>query len=241
MSHIALIPAAGIGSRFGAPQPKQYAQLLGKAVLQHTIDCFARNTRIAHIIIVISPSDEWFNDCITPPHHATVLRLGGETRAHSIANGLQYALQHQLIAPNDTLLVHDAARCCLPQTALNRLLDALDNDTQQHGAILAIPVADTLKQQTSQQRIAQTISRDNLWQAQTPQAFQAALLHRALSQCTLTNITDDASAVEQLGIQPMLIEGDSRNIKLTRPDDALLASYFLQNEIQSAAVHQKAD
>ena len=212
MPHIALIPAAGIGSRYGAATPKQYAPLLGIPMLQHTLNLFAANPRIARIAVIIAPDDNWF--------------------ARSIANGIAHLLNQQLIQPSDTLLVHDAARCCLPQSALNRLLDALDNDphAQQHGALLAIPVADTLKRQAegSSPHSAQTIPREGIWQAQTPQAFQAALLHRALSQSDLSQITDDASAVEQLGLQPALVTGDSRNIKLTRPDDAALAEYFLQ-------------
>jgi len=169
------------------------------------------------------------------PRPADVIReLSGssDTRAQSIANGIAHLLAQRIIQPSDTLLVHDAARCCLPQSALNRLLDALDNDphAQQHGALLAIPVADTLKRQATPHLVhsAQTIPREGIWQAQTPQAFQAALLHRALSQSDLSQITDDASAVEQLGLQPALVTGDSRNIKLTRPDDAALAEYFLQ-------------
>ena len=233
MPHIALIPAAGIGSRYGAATPKQYAPLHGIPMLQHTLNLFAANPRIAHIAVIISPSDTWFANCITLPANASVHPQGGDTRARSIANGIAHLLNQQLIQPSDTLLVHDAARCCLPQSALNRLLDALDNDphAQQHGALLAIPVADTLKRQTASHppRSAHTLPRDGIWQAQTPQAFQAALLHRALSQSNLAQITDDASAIEQLGLQPTLVMGDSRNIKLTRPDDAPLSEDFLQH------------
>ena len=232
MSHIALIPAAGIGSRYGAATPKQYAPLLGIPMLQHTLNRFAANPRIAHIAVIISPSDTWFADCITLPDNASVHPQGGDTRAQTIANGIAHLLAQRIIQPSDTLLVHDAARWCLPQSALNRLLDTLDTSphAQQHGALLAIPVADTLKRQAegSSPHSAQTIPREGIWQAQTPQAFQAALLHRALSQSDLSQITDDASAVEQLGLQPALVTGDSRNIKLTRPDDAALAEYFLQ-------------
>ena len=232
MSNIALIPAAGIGSRYGAARPKQYAPLLGIPMLQHTLNLFAANPRIARIAVIIAPDDNWFARSITLPAHASVHPQGGDTRARSIANGIAHLLNQQLIQPSDTLLVHDAARCCLPQSALNRLLDTLDNDprAQQHGALLALPVADTLKRQPASNPpcSAHTLPRDGIWQAQPPQAFQAALLHRALSQSDLSQITDDASAVEQLGLQPALVTGDSRNIKLTRPDDAALAEYFLQ-------------
>jgi len=231
MANIALIPAAGTGSRFGAAIPKQYTPLLGIPVLQHTLNIFAANPRIARTVVITAPEDRWFARLIRQPENASVLPCGGESRAQSIANGLHRLLAQNLIHPDDTVLVHDAARCCLPQSALNRLLDALDTHphAQQHGALLAIPVADTLKRQAAHHpHSAHTLPRDGIWQAQTPQAFQAALLHRALSQSNLAQITDDASAVEQLGLQPLLVTGDSRNIKLTRPDDAPLAEYFLQ-------------
>ena len=231
MANIALIPAAGTGSRFGAAIPKQYTPLLGIPVLQHTLNIFAANPRIARTVVLTAPEDRWFARLIRQPENASVLPCGGESRAQSIANGLHRLLAQNLIHPDDTVLVHDAARCCLPQSALNRLLDALDTQphAQQHGALLAIPVADTLKRQAAHHpHSAHTLPRDGIWQAQTPQAFQAALLHRALSQSNLAQITDDASAVEQLGLQPLLVTGDSRNIKLTRPDDASLAEYFLQ-------------
>lgn len=221
-----LIPAAGVGSRFGAPQPKQYSVLHGKSVLQHTIDLFAANARIAHIAIVISPEDEWFDSSVRLPAQASVHRVGGETRAHSVANGLATLLAQTQLTDDDMVLVHDAARCCLPQSALNRLLDALPQCPD--GAILAIPVADTLKYQDDNQRIVHTVPRTGLWQAQTPQAFRAGSLHHALQTVDLVHITDEASAMEALGYAPQLIEGDSRNIKLTRPDDAFWATWLLQ-------------
>lgn len=232
MSHIVLIPAAGIGSRFGAPMPKQYAHILGKPVLQHTLSVFAANSRIKHIAVIIAPHDTYFDTQITLPENALVYRVGGNSRAQTVTNGLDVLFKHRQTSDNDLILVHDAARCCLTQNGLNRLLDALsDPKTQQTGAILAIPVIDTLKQQTdsSTPHIARTVSRTNLWNAQTPQAFQAALLRRALAQTDLAHTTDDASAVERLGVHPKLVMGESHNIKLTHADDAALAEWLLQH------------
>lgn len=226
MNYIALIAAAGVGSRFGANCPKQYVQLAGKPVLQHTIDLFEKNKKISHIAVVVSPDDSWVAELIRLPERAMVYRVGGESRMQTVANGLNYLLNQKMIQENDAVLVHDAARCCLPQTALNRLLDTAGACEQ--GGILAIPVVDTLKLAKNQHHaVAQTVSRTNLWQAQTPQLFQAALLQKALQDIDFSEITDESSAVERLGLSPLLVEGDSRNIKLTRPDDADYMAWLL--------------
>lgn len=230
--NIALIPAAGVGSRFGADKPKQYVEIAGKTVLQHTIDLFATCTRIQHIAVIISPEDAYFDALIRLPEKSAVYRVGGASRAETVANGLNELLACTVAQAQDKILVHDAARCCLPKTALNRLLDAADYPD---GALLALPVADTLKRQTANCCSAQTVSRVGLWQAQTPQVFQAALLQRALHLADKNDITDEASAVEKLGLQPLLVEGDSRNLKLTRPDDALIAAWLL-SDCQNQAI-----
>lgn len=234
MKNIVLIPAAGVGSRFGGALPKQYATLLGQPVLQHTIHLFAQSPKIAHIAVVISPDDEYFAQYITLPKNAAVYRLGGQTRAQTVQNALNYLLQTKHIAQEDLVFVHDAARCCLSLAALNRLMDAAHYPD---GALLAIAVSDTIKQQHPNQTVCRTIQRDGLWQAQTPQVFQAALLQRAFAQTDLNHITDEASAVEQLGLSPLLVEGDASNLKLTRPADALLMECVLQqrdNAFQAA-------
>lgn len=224
---IALLPAAGIGSRFGANIPKQYAIIAGKPVLQHTLDVFTQEPRINHIAIIISPNDPYFDNSITLPENAKAYRIGGETRAQTVQNGVNHLLHAGIIQAQDYILVHDAARCCLPQTALTRIIQAA---THPDGALLAIPVADTLKRQNATQCSQETVSRTHLWQAQTPQVFQAALLQRALAHANHDLITDEASAVEALGLTPLLVEGDSRNFKLTRPDDAPLAALLLQQK-----------
>lgn len=222
---IALIPAAGVGSRFGSSLPKQYVPIGNKIVLQHTIDLFSINQRIDHIAVIVAPNDDYFDTKIVLPNNASVHFVGGDSRAQTVLNGVNQLLHLGIATQSDNILVHDAARCCLPQTALNRLLD--NTYQQKNGGILALPVVDTLKQQNTQQRIARTVSRLNMWQAQTPQLFQAALLQQALAHADLTQITDEASAVELLGICPLLIEGDSRNIKLTHANDVPLIEFLL--------------
>lgn len=223
MKYTVLIPAAGSGSRFGGERPKQYALLAGKPVLQHTLDALAANARIGRIAVVLSPQDRDFDGLIRPGAQTMAYRVGGASRAETVANGLN-ALLADGLDENEVLLVHDAARCCLPQSALNRLLDAAGHPD---GAILAVPVADTLKRADNGGAVAATVCRDGLWQAQTPQLFQAALLRRALAAADLSQVTDEASAVEMLGRRPLLVEGDSRNLKLTRPADAALAAWLL--------------
>ena len=223
MKYTVLIPAAGSGSRFGGERPKQYALLAGKPVLQHTLDALAANALIGLIAVVLSPQDRDFDGLIRPGTQTMAYRVGGASRAETVANGLNVLLADGL-DENEVLLVHDAARCCLPQSALNRLLDAAGHPD---GAILAVPVADTLKRADNGGAVAATVCRDGLWQAQTPQLFQAALLRRALAAADLSQVTDEASAVEMLGRRPLLVEGDSRNLKLTRPADAALAAWLL--------------
>ena len=223
MKYTVLIPAAGSGSRFGGERPKQYALLAGKPVLQHTLDALAANARIGRIAVVLSPQDRDFDALIRPGVQTVAYPVGGASRAETVANGLN-ALLADGLDENEVLLVHDAARCCLPQSALNRLLDAAGHPD---GAILAVPVADTLKRADNGGAVAATVCRDGLWQAQTPQLFQAALLRRALAAADLSQVTDEASAVEMLGRRPLLVEGDSRNLKLTRPADAALAAWLL--------------
>lgn len=228
MKYTVLIPAAGSGSRFGSVVPKQYVSVCGKPVLQHTLDLFAADERIGRIAVVISPQDEWFDGCIRLPAHALVFRKGGDSRAETVANGLAALADREPHLAEGWVLVHDAARCCLPRETLNRLFTAIGQGAD--GAVLAVKVTDTVKHQDGRQRISHTVPRDALWQAQTPQAFPFALLRHALSAVPLAEITDEASAAERLGVRPLLVEGDSRNIKLTHSSDLSLAEWLLQTQ-----------
>ena len=222
--HIALIPAAGIGTRFGAGKPKQYVEINGKTVLQHTIDIFENHPAIDLIAVIVSPEDKTFQT--TPSRKTRVFRVGGASRAETVRNGVSALLAQGLAAEQDNILVHDAARCCLPPEALTRLIEEAGG--QEQGGILAVPVADTLKRADGKNHIGETVSRAGLWQAQTPQLFQTALLCRALSVEDLSDITDEASAVEKLGVQPLLVQGDTRNLKLTLPQDEFIVRLLLQ-------------
>ncbi|WP_027010012.1 2-C-methyl-D-erythritol 4-phosphate cytidylyltransferase [Conchiformibius kuhniae] len=224
MRAVALLPAAGVGSRFGADVPKQYVRLAGKTVLEHTVDVLLADERIAAVAVVVSPDDA-FAATLPLPDRVRCYAVGGSSRAESVRNGLAALLADGTAAADTPVLVHDAARCCLPPDALARLLAHADAP---HGALLAVPLADTLKRADARGDIETTVPRERLWQAQTPQLFQAALLQRALSG-GLDGITDEASAVERLGLRPRLVMGDSRNIKLTRPEDADLARALLGN------------
>ncbi|HFC5892690.1 2-C-methyl-D-erythritol 4-phosphate cytidylyltransferase [Neisseria lactamica] len=222
--NIALIPAAGIGARFGTDKPKQYVEIGGKTVLEHTVCIFQNHPSIDMTVVIVSPEDVLADGFQTAFAGVEVWKIGGRTRAETVRNGVEKLLETGLASADDNILVHDAARCCLPSEALTRLIEQAGNAAE--GGILAIPVADTLKRAEGGQ-ISATVERTSLWQAQTPQLFQAGLLHRALAAANLEGITDEASAVEKLGVRPLLIQGDVRNLKLTQPQDAYIVRLLL--------------
>lgn len=222
--NIALIPAAGIGARFGTDKPKQYVEIGGKTVLEHTVCIFQNHPSIDMTVVVVSPEDVLADGFQTAFAGVEVWKIGGRTRAETVRNGVAKLLETGLAAETDNILVHDAARCCLPSEALTRLIEQAGNAAE--GGILAIPVADTLKRAEGGQ-ISATVDRSGLWQAQTPQLFRAGLLCRALAAENLDGITDEASAVEKLGVRPLLIQGDVRNLKLTQPQDAYIVRLLL--------------
>ncbi|MFJ3057589.1 2-C-methyl-D-erythritol 4-phosphate cytidylyltransferase [Herbaspirillum sp. NPDC087042] len=230
--HYALIPAAGVGARMGTHIPKQYMPLAGKPMLHHALETFAGHPRIAHTFIVVSPEDGWIDELLTPAllQRASILRVGGPTRQDSVFNGLNAIAGHADAA--DWVLVHDAARPGLDAGLIDRLLDALTNDAV--GGLLALPVVDTLKRADDDGRSLETVPRAGLWAAQTPQMFRYALLLQALQQAQeqgrLGAITDDASAIEMLGLRPRLVEGSPRNLKVTLAQDAALAEFFLKGQ-----------
>ncbi|MDK6078734.1 2-C-methyl-D-erythritol 4-phosphate cytidylyltransferase [Massilia varians] len=219
--YFALLPAAGVGARMGANSPKQYLQIGGKPMLRHTLDAFRSSPLIAHTYVVVS-ADDPFIDAVLPPDGVTVLRCGGATRMESIRNGLR-AL-HGSIALNDWVLVHDAARPGLDAELIERLI--VETGEHPAGGLLALPVVDTVKRSRAGE--VATVSRDGLWLAQTPQMFRYQLLLRALDAATDPSaITDDASAVEALGLAPKLVEGHPRNLKVTLPADIRIAEMYL--------------
>ena len=224
--YFALVPAAGSGSRMGGKLPKQYLPLAGQPMIYHALATLCTCADISTVFVVLSPDDtqfhqyDWsdFGDKLQP------LYCGGATRAESVVNGLMAAE----LEPDDWVLVHDAARPCLSQTQLARLIAELRDDKV--GGILAVPVADTLKRANAAQRIAHTENREGLWQAQTPQMFRTGLLLQALA--TAPKVTDEASAVEALGVYPKLVESETTNFKVTYPQDIKLAELLLTEKKQ---------
>ena len=219
--YFALIPAAGVGARMAAASPKQYLPIAGKPMLRHTIDAFRSSPLIAHTYVVVS-TDDPFIDGIVPSDGVTVLRCGGATRMESIRNGLR--LLHGSVAPGDWILVHDAARPGLDAELIERLV--VETGEHPAGGLLALPVVDTVKRHVADELA--TVPREGLWLAQTPQMFRYQLLCRALDAATDPSaITDDASAVEALGLAPKLVEGHPRNLKVTLPADIRIAEMYL--------------
>ncbi|WP_426070600.1 2-C-methyl-D-erythritol 4-phosphate cytidylyltransferase [Janthinobacterium sp. DSP2-3-3] len=227
--YFALIPAAGVGARMEAGSPKQYLPIAGKPMLRHALDAFLASPLIAHTYVVVSAEDGLI-DTVVPEQGVTVLRCGGATRMESILNGL-HAVQGS-IAAHDQVLVHDAARPGLTPALIAKLITEVGEHPA--GGLLALPVVDTVKRAGpgtgAATMSAQTVPREGLWLAQTPQMFSYALLHRALSEAPDPQaITDDASAVEALGLAPRLVEGHPRNLKVTLPRDIHTAELYLSH------------
>lgn len=229
MSYFALVPAAGSGSRMGSAQPKQYLTLLGQPVIRHTLSTLCAISELEAVFVVLSPDDEEWSrhDWSALGDRLVVLRCGGETRAESVSNGLRAIAGR--VGGDDWVLVHDAARACLTSAHVRALIEGVGSDGA--GGILAVPVADTLKRSTSDRHIETTVSRDALWQAQTPQMFRHAQLLDALEKCPA--VTDEASAMEFMGVHPRLVMGDATNLKITYPLDLQLAGWILQNRKQA--------
>ncbi|MEO8848880.1 MAG: 2-C-methyl-D-erythritol 4-phosphate cytidylyltransferase [Casimicrobiaceae bacterium] len=218
----ALIPAAGNGSRFGGDAPKQYWLLDGRPLLLHSIERLAAALPLVQTYVAVAPGDRWFDHAIGACDGVAVLRCGGATRAETVRNAL-HALDG--IADNDWILVHDAVRPCIAAAALHRLHGALADDSV--GGLLALPVVGTLKHADAKQRSNGTARREGLWQAQTPQMFRYGVLRKALDADDSAHFTDEAQAIEHLGLQPLLVRGDPTNIKITYADDLHLAAAII--------------
>ncbi len=230
----ALIPCAGVGSRAGTAQPKQYHMLAGRPLVAHTLQAFAQVPRIARSLLVLAPGDTFAE---LPNASFLIAACGGSTRSASVLNGL-HALQAQGAQAHDWVLVHDAARCLITPAQINALIDACQHDAV--GGLLAQPLADTLKS-AADGRVAGTIARSDKWLAQTPQMFRLGTLSKALgaaleasetfgaSDASAQAITDEASAMEAQGLRPLLVPGSAQNFKVTYPEDFALAEALLHS------------
>ncbi|MBI2752987.1 MAG: 2-C-methyl-D-erythritol 4-phosphate cytidylyltransferase [Betaproteobacteria bacterium] len=224
----ALIPAAGSGSRTAGGRPKQFLPLLGKPMLWHAVRAMCE-ARVENVFVVLAPEDREFArmDWSAFTGRLEPLYCGGETRRDSVYNGLIAA--SAAVDADDWVLVHDAARPCLPRADLERLIAECSAD--RIGGILALPVADTVKRvakdEAGTQRVAATEDRTQLWLAQTPQMFRAGLLAQALRDAK-GSITDEAAAIEAMGLRPRLVLGSRENLKVTYPEDLAIAEAILR-------------
>lgn len=222
----AILPAAGSGSRFASDIPKQYLNVLDKTVMQHSVDRICA-LEIQGCVIAISPHDQTARTLKFAKPQLLHWVTGGAERMDSVLSALEYLANYA--SATDWILVHDVARPCILQADLQRLIGELAHD--EVGGLLAVPVRDTLKL-AKQQQVVKTVSRDNLWQCQTPQMFRYGLLKHALRQAKAQQrlVTDEASAIEQLNLPVQLIAGSSTNIKITYPEDLSLAAAIMQAE-----------
>jgi len=233
--YFALLPAAGVGARMGADSPKQYLTVGGKPMIRHAVEAFRASPLIAHTYVVVSEGDGYVDEVLPAGEEGvTVLRCGGATRMDSVLNGLRaMRTMSAAVSDSDLILVHDAARPGLTPALIAKLIEEVG--AHPAGGLLALPVVDTVKRsapgvvgQASASISAATVPRNGLWLAQTPQMFSYALLERALGSAPDANaITDDASAVEMLGLSPVLVEGHPRNLKVTLPSDIRIAEMYL--------------
>ena len=224
MRRFVLIPAAGSGSRLAAALPKQYLDLAGQPLLARTLSVFCHRADIDGIWVVLAPDDIHYSRQVGPLDRVSVLRCGGATRAESVRNGLEAI--SAVAAVDDWVLVHDAARPCLAQSDIDRLLREIGDDPI--GGLLALPIADTLKRADTAARVHETVAREGLWAAQTPQMFRFGLLRQALSTPQAMVATDEAQAIEALGLSPRLVRGSVRNLKVTYAEDLILADRLLE-------------
>jgi 2-C-methyl-D-erythritol 4-phosphate cytidylyltransferase len=226
LRYIALIPAAGVGARMGGGDlPKQYLLLGERTMLEHSIDALLADGRIDCVFVVVAPSDARWEQLAVDAERVEFLPVGGATRAESVRNGLVAIAART--GDDDRVLVHDAARPCLTELQLGRLIDEVGVDDS--GGLLAVPLADTLKR-GEDGRVSVTLERTGLWCAQTPQLFRFASLRAALSHGAFDEFTDEASAMERAGHAPRLVAGGVGNLKVTTAEDLVLARAILGDQ-----------
>ena len=222
--YYAVVPAAGVGKRVGADIPKQYISIAGLTILEHSLNQLLHANVFTEIVVAVSGDDTYWQNLPIFDHEKIRVVEGGEERSDSVLA----ALRSLHIDSHDWVLVHDVARPCIQTASIHNLIDTLKND--EVGGILALPISDTVKQVEQGENIQHTVDRSVLWGAQTPQMFRYQLLLQGLEQGLHKSlaITDEASAIELLGLTPKVVEGVSSNIKVTRPEDVQLAAFYLQ-------------
>lgn len=224
----AIVPASGVGHRMQGQKPKQYLPLDGKTIIEHTLDRLLSFDGIDGVVLVLRPDDRDWQTINYQSEKPLITTSGGELRQHSVFNGLVKLLEQKFDDPY--AMVHDAVRPLVCHADLRKLIEAAIDHSA--GALLALPITDTLKHQDQDSNIDRTVPRAGLWRAFTPQLFKAKLLHRALEQVIENDreVTDDASAIESLGLRPRLVECNAENIKITWPEDLSLATQILRRQ-----------
>ena len=224
----AVMPAAGVGKRMGSSIPKQYLDLNGRAVIDHTIERMLLHPSIDGLYVAISDEDGWWRDTEYAGHPDLVTVAGGAERCHSVFNALEKLCERA--QPRDWVLVHDAARPCVRRSDIDHLISMLSGHDV--GGLLGMPVRDTMKRTDAADQVIDTVERNNLWHAFTPQMFRLGVLHEALKGALRAGfmVTDEASAIEWAGHHPLMVESHSDNLKITRPEDLPLAAYYLERQ-----------
>jgi len=237
--HFAVMPAGGAGSRLGAAVPKQYLDLHGEPMIACAARALLAAPWIERLVVVVAPGDRRAGPALAGLPRTTVLAEGGETRRDTVLAGLRW-LATEIGAgaggaggastggagiAEDWVLVHDAARPALGRAVLERLRETLADDPV--GGLLAMPVSDTVKRATAAGSVAETVPREGLWLAQTPQMFRFGLLLEALAR--FGDVTDEAAAIELSGGAPRLVAGDRMNFKVTTADDLELMRRLMRN------------
>ncbi len=225
----AIIPAAGVGARMQTAEPKQYLQIDGQAVLAHAIARIGAVTAVERIVVALHPQDDRWATLGLQNGPRLQTCSGGTDRCHSVLNALNALHEHA--AGDDWVLVHDAVRPCISVDDVERLLKEVADHPV--GGLLAVPVSSTLKKAGPDGNVSATVDRTDLWQASTPQVFRYGLLHRTLTQAIAAGalVTDEASALELAGFAPRLVRGRADNIKITYPEDLLLARLILAAQV----------
>lgn len=220
---VAVVPAAGVGSRMKADRPKQYLTINAITILEHTVNKLLSHPQVSKVVVAVSEGDPYFPELSLSQHPDVVRVKGGNERADSVLSALNYIQESGL---GDWVMVHDAARPCIQQDDIDKLIEAALSHPV--GGILAAPVCDTMKRGVDGQ-IDHTVERANLWHALTPQMFRTLPLQQALTEALEqgVSITDEASAFEWKGASPALVAGRSDNFKVTQPEDLALAEFYL--------------
>jgi 2-C-methyl-D-erythritol 4-phosphate cytidylyltransferase len=223
----AVVPAAGVGKRMNADRPKQYLELAGKTVIEHTLLRLLSAEVFTAVVVAISEEDPYWPDLDVSAHKKIITAAGGKERADSVLSALKAI--RTVASDDDWVLVHDAARPCITKIDIHHLIDSLKTD--EIGGILALSSHDTLKSVQGDNIIVGTLDRSHIWRALTPQMFRYGLLKNALEAAEgNTAITDESSALELRGMQPKIVEGRPDNIKITRPEDLALAQFYMEHQ-----------